>query len=95
MGIPGRTVIILNRRPFGATVSQSANRRRQRRRTQPELSERGWNSTVDLLSSLNRKTAACASERSGFEKFETAFETLYGESLDSFSQKVWAYAGLS
>ena len=59
------------------------------------VAEHGWNSTVDLLSSLNRKTAACASEQSGFEKFETAFETLFGESLDSFSQKVWAYAGLS
>lgn len=59
------------------------------------VAEHGWNSTVDLLSSLNRKTAACASEQSGFEKFETAFETLYGESLDSFSERVWAYAGLS
>lgn len=59
------------------------------------VAEHGWESTIELVSSLNRKTAGCASGRSGFEKFETEFEARYGESLDSFSQRVWDYAGLS
>ena len=59
------------------------------------VAENGWNATVDMLSSLNRKTAGCGAPDPEFVKFETAFETAFGESVSSFSERVWAYAGLN
>ena len=59
------------------------------------VAEHGWDATVDMLSSLNRKTAGCGAPDPGFVKFETAFETAFGESVSSFSEREWAYAGIN
>lgn len=59
------------------------------------VAEHGWDATVEMLSSLNRKTVGCGTPDPNFTKFEAAFESSFGESVDGFSERVWVYAGLA
>lgn len=59
------------------------------------VAEHGWDATIEMLASLNRKTVGCGTPDPEFTKFDAAFEATFGESVDSFSERVWAYAGLS